>query len=53
MDCVCFTGCLFPLKFVVMVFVVFIILSHVIIESSIILAKYLPFLELPVARFQI
>ena len=43
----------FSLKFVGMVFVVSIISSHVITESSIILAKYLPFLHLSVAEFQI
>ena len=44
----------FLLKFVGTVcFVFFLILSHAITESSIILAKYLPFLELHKAGFQI
>ena len=41
------------LKFVEIVFVSSIISSHVITESSIILAKYLPFLQLHVEGFQI
>ena len=44
----------FSLTFVVTVFVstVSIIYSNIITESSIILAKYLPFSQLHVARFQ-
>ena len=43
----------FSLKFAGIVFVSFIILSHVITESLIILAEYLPFLQLHIAGFQI
>ena len=43
----------FSLKFVGPDFVVSVISSHVIIESSIILAEYLLFLELHVAGLQI
>ena len=57
----CFTGCFFSLKFVGIVFVsstydlasASIISPDVITESSIIFAKYLPFLQLHVAGFQI
>ena len=41
------------LKFFGTVFIVFIILSHIIFESSIILTKYLPFLQLDVEGFKI
>ena len=40
------------LKFVITVFISSLISLHVITESSIILAKYLPFLQLHVAGFQ-
>ena len=43
----------FSLKFVETVFVFCIISSQEMIESSIMLAKYLPFLQLHVAVFQI
>ena len=43
MEILCFTGCLFSLKFVGIVFVSSIISSHVITESSVVLAKYVSF----------
>ena len=43
----------FPLKFVGIAFVSFINSSHGITECSIVLAKYLPFLQLRAAGFQI
>ena len=43
----------FPLKFVEFYFVVSITSSHLITESSIIFAKYLPFSQRHVVRFQI
>ena len=43
----------FSLHFVITVFVSSVISSHVITESSIMLAKYLPFSQLRVAGFQI
>ena len=48
-----FLGCFFLLKFFATVFVYFIISSHVITESSLILAKYLPFSQVHVVGFQI
>ena len=59
MKILCFKGCFFSLKFVGIVFVssswdlASHHSSHVIAESSIILAKYLPFLQLHVSGFQI
>ena len=44
---------LFSLKFIGIVLVSSIILSHVLTESSVILAKYFPFAQVHVARFQI
>ena len=49
----CFTDYIFSLKFVGILLVSSVISSHAITESSIILAKYLPFLQLHVAGFQI
>ena len=58
----CFTGCFFSLKFVTKFAFVslsydlsfaLIISLHVITESSIIHAKYLPFLQRHIAGFQI
>ena len=49
---VVFYRLLFSLKFVGTVFIFSVISSHVISESSVILAKYLPFLQVYVEWFQ-
>ena len=48
-----FYSLLFSLKFMGTAFVSSIISSHVITESSTVLAKYLPFSQLRIAGFQI